>query len=338
MATLLEQELSDKRDFKSAVRQFSTETYSELKDVFDLLHVSQSSTSGPVMQRGSCTPQSLNDKQFLQWQSLLEERTGMYINIYHRSLLESNLVIRMREINCSDFDEYYSKVCSKPDGIVEWNILLDRVMVQETRFYRNPESLALFSNHLEKILQANKLQNESRPLNIWSVGCSSGEEPYTLAILCQEAMNKSNCSSSFGITATDISLPVLAKAREGIYNSRRLLDLKSELIDRYFNALDGNKFQIIDSLKKKVCFSMANLIDTYKSPLRNMDIIYCQNVLIYFRKECKHIILDSLVERLTPGGLLVLGQGEALGWHNDRVSRVADNQTLAYIRQHTQEH
>jgi len=83
---------------------------------------------------------------------------------------------------------------------------------------------------------------------------------------------------------------------------------------------------------------MANMLDLEKSPLRNMDVIYCQNVLIYFRKERTHIILDSLVERLTPGGLLVIGQGEALDWHNSRVSRVADNQTLAYIRQNTQEH
>jgi chemotaxis protein methyltransferase CheR/type IV pilus assembly protein PilK len=151
-------------------------------------------------------------------------------------------------------------------------------------------------------------------------------------------LNKLQNFRSFGITATDISLPVLTKAREGIYNARKLLDLKSELIDRYFEALDGNKFKIKPPLKNKVCFSMANMINIEKSPLRNMDVIYCQNVLIYFRKECKHRILDSLVERLAPGGLLIIGQGEALGWHNSFVSRVPDNQTLAYIRQTTQEH
>ena len=233
-----------------------------------------------------------------------------------------------------DFDEYYNKVCAKPDGIVEWSILLDRIMVQETRFYRNPESLALFSNYLENISS----HKETKAINIWSVGCSSGEEPYTLAILCQEILNTLQSSRSYGITATDISLPVLAKAREGLYNARKLLDLKSELIDSYFEALDGNKFKIKSPLKNKVCFSMANMIDIEKSPLRNMDVIYCQNVLIYFRKERKHIILNSLVERLAPGGLLIIGQGEALDWHNSLVSRVPDNQTLAYIRQTTQEH
>ena len=293
-------------------------------------------TSESFMHWESSTPLSLNDGQLSQWQTLLEERTGMYINIHHRSLLESNLIIRMREIDCLDFDEYYSKVCTKPDGIVEWSILLDRIMVQETRFYRNEESLSLFSNYLEKTLEDKQKIQGLNAINIWSVGCSSGEEPYTLAILCQELLNKLQNTCSFGITATDISLPVLAKAREGIYNARKLLDLKSELIVKYFDALDGNKFEIKSPLKKSVCFSMANMIDIEKSPLRNMDVIYCQNVLIYFLKERKHIILDSLVERLAPGGLLIIGQGEALDWHNSLVSRVADNQTLAYIRQTTQ--
>lgn len=338
MAMLLNQELTDSCLLKGAIRETSTIALSKIEDIFEQASLSQFLTSEPFMHWEPYPSPSLNDSQFLQWQTLLEERTGMYINIYHRSLLESNLIIRMREIECADFDEYYKKVCSKPDGIVEWSILLDRIMVQETRFYRNSESLSLFSSYLNKKLERNLIDKKTHPFNIWSVGCSSGEEPYTLAILCQEALSNADSLCSFGITATDISLPVLAKAREGIYNTRKLLDLKSVLIDKYFNALDGNKFQVKESLKKNVCFSMANMIDIEKSPLRNLDVIYCQNVLIYFRKERKHIILDSLVERLAPGGILIIGQGEALDWHNALVTRVADRQTLAYIRQTTQEH
>lgn len=337
MAMLLNQKLSDSCLFEDAIRETSKNTLSEMENIFEQTPMSLLLTNEPFMYWESNPSPLLSDSQFLQWQSLLEQRTGMYINIHHRSLLESNLIIRMREVEYSDFDEYYKKVCSKPDGIVEWSILLDRIMVQETRFYRNPESLALFSRYLTETLESGKQNKNTHPLNIWSVGCSSGEEPYTLAILCQEALIKADSNCSFGITATDISLPVLTKAREGVYNARRLLDLQSVLIDKYFYALDGNKFQIKDSLKKKVCFSMANMIDIEKSPLRNLDVIYCQNVLIYFRKERKYIILDSLVERLAPGGLLVIGQGEAFDWHNDLVTRVADSQTLAYIRKTTQD-
>lgn len=338
MATLLDNALPDSRLYLSAISNISTKIQSKIGQFFTPIALSQSSTSETFMHGESSTFSSLNDGQFSQWQALLEERTGMYINISHRSLLESNVIIRMREIGCPDVDEYYKNVCSKPDGIVEWSILLDRIMVQETRFYRNAESLELFANYLEEKLLNTSGKTQTQAINIWSVGCSSGEEPYTLAILCQEVLNTLQSHCSFGITATDICLPVLAKAREGIYNARKLLDLKSELIDNYFDALDGNKFEIKQPLKKNVCFSMANMIDIEKSPVRNMDVIYCQNVLIYFRKERKEIILDSLVERLAPGGLLIIGQGEALDWHNALVSRVPDNQTQAYIRHTLQEH
>lgn len=271
----------------------------------------------------------LSDAQFLQWQALLEDRTGMYVSFYHRSLLQSNLIIRMREIECSNFDNYYSRVCAKPSGIVEWSILLDRLMVQETRFYRNPESLLLFQDFLESRINSN---STTQSLNIWSVGCSSGEEPYTLAILCQEAIKKYRKICTFGVTATDISLPVLSKAREAIYSSRKLLDMNQEHIDLYFDQLNKDIFKVSDQIKQKVCFSMANMIEVDKSPLRNMDAIYCQNVLIYFRKERKQIILDCLVERLAPGGILVIGQGEAVDWENPLVTRVDNNQTLAFTR------
>lgn len=334
MAMLLNHECFKSGLNNAAFKQVQQETFSNFNVFFDQISVSPLLTSEPNMRWDSGKLPALNDSQFAQWQSLLESRTGMYIDVSHRSLLESSLTIRMREIESSDYDEYYKKVCSKPDGIVEWNIFLDRVLVKETRFYRNPESLSLVSKHLGKMLQ----EKDKHALNIWSVGCSSGEEAYTLAILCEEAIKANKAQASYGVTATDISLPVLAKAREGIYNARRLLDLKTALIDSYFTSHEGNKFQVVDTLKKKVCFSMSNMIDIEKSPLRNMDIIYCQNVLIYFKKERKHIILDSLVERLAPGGLLVIGQGEAFGWHNNLVTRVADNQTLAYIRQATHEH
>jgi type IV pilus assembly protein PilK len=271
----------------------------------------------------------LSDAQFLKWQSLLEERTGMYVAKERQSLLQSNLIIRMREIDCLDFDRYYAQVSINPSGIVEWNILLDRFMVQETRFYRDPESLLLFQEFLVA-----RLQNESpnRSLNIWSVGCSTGEEPYTLAILTNEAFLKCHSEPRFGITATDISLPALNKARAATYNTRKLMDMKQSHIVQYFSQKDKDFFEVSDSIKHKVCFSMANMVDVEKSPLRNMDVIYCQNVLIYFRKSCKHTILDSLVQCLAPGGMLIIGQGEAVEWTHSLVSRVENSQTLAFLR------
>lgn len=272
----------------------------------------------------------LSEAQFLQWQTLLESRTGMYLAFERRSLLQSNLTIRMREIDCLDFDQYYALVSAKPTGIVEWNVLLDRLMVQETRFYRNPESLDLFQSFLTSRLNKS---DSKRPINIWSVGCSTGEEPYTLAVLANEVFLKLGREPLFGISANDISLPALGKARNGVYNNRKLLDLGHDLMLRYFEKQGNDYYKVCDEIKRRVCFSMANIVDIEKSPLRNMDAIYCQNVLIYFRKERKHAILDSLVERLAPGGMLVIGQGETVEWQHSKVRRVTNNQTLAFIRQ-----
>ncbi len=268
----------------------------------------------------------LSDAQFLLWQALLEERTGMYVPLERKSLLQSNLIIRMREIGCTNYDQYYAQILPKPSGLLEWSILLDRLMVQETRFYRNSESLQLVKRFLERG------RAKRSPVNIWSVGCCTGEEPYTLAMLAHESLGDGESGAAFGISATDISLPALHKAREGIYNGRKLVDLDPSWVEKYFRKVDGSNYQVADELKRRVCFSMANMVEIDKSPLRHMDVIYCQNVLIYFRKERRHEILDCLIERLAPGGMLVIGQGEATNWTHPWVARVPDNQTLAYLR------
>lgn len=284
---------------------------------------------GRVMSWEPVSPLVLSDTQFFRWQQLLEARTGMYLSAERKPLLQSILNIRMREIECADYDQYLGLVSAKPSGVIEWNILLDRLMIQETRFYRNPDSLDLFTDFVTERIKA---RPSDAPLNVWSVGCSTGEEPYTLAVLCLEIYKKLNRTPVFGVTGTDISLPALKKAHEGSYNARKLLDMQQELVLQYFEREGSTHFRVSDEVKRKVCFSMANIIDTARSPQRNMDVIYCQNVLIYFRKEKVHHILNSLTERLAPGGLLVIGQGEVTDWRHASVYRVSSNQALAFKR------
>lgn len=274
------------------------------------------------------SPSLLSDNQFFRWQQLLEERTGLYLSPERKPLLQSTLNIRMREVECADYDQYLATVSAKPAGVIEWNILLDRMMVQETRFYRNPDSLELFKSFLEQRI----VERGDTSINVWSVGCSTGEEPYTLAVLGLEIYKKLKRNPLFGVTATDISLPALKKANKGVYNARKLLDMNQELVLQYFERESGTHFRVKDEVRRKVCISMANIIDTARSPLRNMDVIYCQNVLIYFRKEKVHGILNSLAERLAPGGLLVIGQGEVTDWRHPAVYRVSSNQALAFKR------
>lgn len=271
----------------------------------------------------------MNETQFQSWQTLLEERTGMYIPFERRSLLQSSLVIRMREIACTDYEEYLGKVLEKPAGVMEWSTLIDRLMVRETRFCRNTESLALVQRFLTKRIVD---KSEGAPVNIWSVGCCTGEEPYSLAIACNEAYLESDRTPRFGVSGTDISLSALQIARAGQYSRRQMSNMDQEWISRYFEQTGEEQFSVQSGLKQKVCFSMSNIVDIEKNPLRNLDVIYCQNVLVYFREEKKIKVLDSLAERLAPGGLLVIAQGETSKWRHQSLEKVDDNLTLAFVR------
>ncbi|MDT4817495.1 Chemotaxis protein methyltransferase [compost metagenome] len=266
--------------------------------------------------------------EFHDWRKLLEERTGVVVNEQRRSFLQTNLSARMRELGVPDYASYYRQVTDGPRGAVEWSTLLDRLTVQETRFFRHPASFALLADYLRGRVE----QGLERPLEIWSVGCSSGEEPYSLAMLAAEALQGTAQPDYYGVTGTDISLSALAKAREGRYGARRLEQLEAQLAERYFQAQDDGRYKIVPSLAARVCCARLNVLELAKAPMSGMDVIFCQNLLIYFRRWRRREILNRLAERLAPGGLMVLGVGEVVGWQHPDLEPVANEQVLAFTR------
>lgn len=273
----------------------------------------------------------ISDEQFELWQTLIEARTGMTIGAARRSYLETSLGIRMREIGLSDYEAYYEQLMAGSAVEREWAILVDRLTVQETSFFRHPSSFALVRAHVAELL----LQNPTRKsLNFWSVGCSTGEEPYSLAMQTDAQLNElKRTKTYFSVMATDISLPTLARARMAIYGERRLHNVPTAWRNKYFFPIEGKKeFQIRDELKKRVAFIQLNIMELDRAPMANMDIIFCQNVLIYFRRFRKRDILTNLAARLAPGGLLVLGLGEAMDWAHPQLVRVDYPDTLAFRR------
>ncbi|NWL76275.1 methyltransferase [Pseudomonas taiwanensis] len=266
--------------------------------------------------------------EFHDWQKLLEERTGVVVSDQRRSFLQTNLSARMRELGVQDYASYYRQVTDGPRGAVEWSTLLDRLTVQETRFFRHPASFELLADYLRKRVEAGL----ARPLEIWSVGCSSGEEPYSLAMVAAEALGETEQPDYFGVTGTDISLNALAKAREGLYGARRLEQLEQALTARYFQAQDDGRYKIVPSLAARVCCARLNVLELAKAPMSGMDVIFCQNLLIYFRRWRRREILNRLAERLAPGGLMVLGVGEVVGWQHPDLEPVANEQVLAFTR------
>ena len=266
--------------------------------------------------------------EFRDWQTLLEERTGVVITEQRRAFLQTNLSARMRELGVADYAAYYRQVTDGPRGAVEWSTLLDRLTVQETRFFRHPASFEVLERHLHEQLQ----RGLERPWELWSVGCSSGEEPYSLAISAAQVLHDSEWPEHFGVTGTDISLNALSKAREGLYGARKLEQLEDDLRRRYFAAQADGRFKVIPSLAARVCCARLNVLELAKAPMSGMDVIFCQNLLIYFRRWRRREILNRLAERLAPGGLLVVGVGEVAGWQHPELIPVADERVLAFTR------
>lgn len=268
----------------------------------------------------------MDEAMFAQWQALLEARVGMQLTPSRKVFLQTHLNIRMREIGSADYADYYQRVIDGPRGAVEWTMLVDHLTVQETSFFRHSDSYQL----VKKYLHNHFSKPTNKAIEFWSVGCSSGEEAYSLAILAEEELSPRGFY--YGVTATDVSLAVLAKAKKAVYAQRKLDNLSEHQKNNYFSRQDDRSYVVKQSVKERVCFAQLNVLNLNKAPMRGMDVIFCQNMLIYFRRWRRKEIVNRLAERLAPGGLLVLGLGEVTDWKHPELERVDDNKTLAFIR------
>lgn len=271
----------------------------------------------------------LNEEQYAQWAALLEERVGVVVPPDRRSFLVTGLKLRMQEIGCRDYQEYYRRLTAS-SGAQEWSTLVDRLTVHETRFFRHRPSLDLVGRHGLPAEAA--ARGSAHTYQVWSVGCATGEETYSLAMLIDSHFAALGGQYYFGITGTDISRPALETARQGLYAERRLADIPHESRQRYCVTREDGRFQIHPELRNRVCFSQLNAVQARKVPYGKMDLIYCQNLLIYFERARRESIVGQLAGHLRPGGLLVLGPGELVGWEHPLLERVRHPDTLAYRR------
>lgn len=276
-------------------------------------------------------PHAMGEEQYRRWLRLLQYRTGIDMHAVRKSYLESILSIRMQEIACPDSESYYQLVSG--EYTPEWSVLIDRLTVHETRFYRHVPSLELLRDHL--LPQLCQGHDGAINLQVLSVGCASGEEAYTLAMLCDEQLARTGRSYYLGVTGTDISAAVLYSARNGVYHRRRLSELPPELLERYTRVLGADHIEVLPELRKRVCFMQMNVRDLAHAPIKPVDIIYCQNMLIYFDQARRREIVTALSAFLKPQGVLVLGVGEVSGWTPPGMERLAYPDILAFRRKAT---
>jgi len=226
-------------------------------------------------------------------------------------MLQARLTKRLKSLNINSFSEYIKYLFSPEGKLNEAIHLFDIISTNKTDFFREP----IHFKYLEQYVQNLLINKKDVFLKIWSAGCSSGEEPYSIAMTLNNLMEKTNIFN-YTILATDISLRMLSIAKKGIYSFEKIKNLPPELIKKYFlkgiNKEQGN-VKIKPELQLKITYRYHNLLDNNNEPdFRSYDIIFCRNVLIYFNKDVQLKVLIKLCNYLKKGGILFIGHSESL--------------------------
>jgi len=253
---------------------------------------------------------TLTDAEFRMFAELVREHAGLDFGEGSRFLLERRLSRRIRELELGSVAAYHYRIRNSSSGPDELPNLIDELTTNETYFFREYSQLRALIDEIFAELQLDREKRGGRPINVWSAGCSSGEEPYSIAILAREAGLKPGVD--IHVYASDISRKMLRKARKGIYRESSFRETDPHLRDKYFVEKD-RLWQISDDLKRDVDFIHLNLLDASKiALLRTMDVILCRNVIIYFNLDTKCQVIRTFYEKLRPGGHLLLGHAESL--------------------------
>jgi chemotaxis protein methyltransferase CheR len=235
---------------------------------------------------------------------------GIYFDDASKFLLERRLSRRLEQHRLKTFEEYYHFLRYDRKRAEELTILVDNLTTNETYFFRESPQLRAFSEEILPELRS--ALADRKILRIWSAGCSTGEEPYTIAMLLLESGNWWN-DWQVEIVGSDINQRVLHTARKGVYKKSAHRVTSPEMLAKYFIEEDKGDYRIVDKVKELVSFSSVNLLDPAKTSLiSNMDIIFCRNVIIYFDKEAKKKVIESFSNKLREGGYLLLGHSESL--------------------------
>jgi len=257
---------------------------------------------------------TITDEEFKQLRDFIYDQSGIYIADNRKYLVENRLAGRLKELNLKSYNEYYYFLRYDSGRRQELNRLFESVTTNETSFYRNPPQLRVFQTKvLPDILEEQRKKGNKR-LNIWSAGCSTGEEPYTLAMIILETLRNETASWKIKITANDLSEAVLQSARRGVYNEYTLRTTPKEIIGKYFTK-EGNAYKVKPEVKRLVSFGQINLSDRLAvKRVERSQIVFCRNVIIYFDDDMKKRVISAFYDNLLPGGVLLIGHSESL--HN----------------------
>ena len=251
----------------------------------------------------------LPEDDFRLLRELISNYCGIYFADDSRYLLERRLGHRLKAHGLETFRDYYRFLLYNRGRSQELSEIIDILTVNETYFFREQK---VFDALVEEILpEMRRMRPDVRRFRIWSAGCASGEEPYTIAIMVLEKALKFS-GLEVEIIGSDINQRVLQKARKGVYTSNSFRGVDDYFMKKYFVEEDGS-WRIKDAVRKLVSFTHVNLLDQEKVRFAGtMDVVFCRNVLIYFNQESKRRVVDGFHQIMNDGGYLLLGHAESL--------------------------
>lgn len=272
----------------------------------------------------------MSDNEFKLWQLLIEEHCGLYFRESKSDFLSSKLWHRIKLLGITTYSNYYNYIVFNPKGKEEWEKLVELLVINETSFFRHTSSFDVLANSIVP-----KLINSAGKTSIsaWSAGCATGEEAYSLVMTLLDFLETYNLEVF--VLGTDISELVLEKARNAVYKTTILKQVSPYHKEKYLDFVKEDSkyfYKIKDKVKNFIKFSKVNLNRLVDFPVLEQDIIFCQNVLIYFQHEQQIKVIKQLGQRLKIGGFLFLGPGEIVELKIDYLQKLTFDDCLIYQR------
>lgn len=311
----------------------------------------------------------MSTQDFRVWRDLIQKRSGMYFPDNRQRYLHQCLRRRIRFLKMKSYNDYYHYVAYSSAGESEWKELLEHLIILETSFFRHLPSFDALRRQVLPQLVADKLSRGVNNISFWSAGCSTGQEAYSLAMVLREysaqnlsksdphkSINSNSDETSHSpfdrdtlqsprsvkkrswqirVTGSDISRRGIKVAQQGRYKPHELGFIPDQYLDKYLTrnkSQAGDSFKIVDQIKSLVKFNYIDLNDLSNFWITPQDVIFCQNVLIYFAPQRRNEIISNLCQHLNSGGYLFLAPTEAVGLELPEVKRVKCGEALVYRR------
>jgi chemotaxis protein methyltransferase CheR len=270
---------------------------------------------------------------FNKWRQFIYDKTGIYFQDNKKYLLQNKLLKRIQFLKLNGYLDYLNYLITSPGAKEEMKYLFDAITINETFFFRNqPQLDALVLKIFPEIISVKKNLNQ-KTVRIWSAASSSGEEAYSVAMVINEFILPKYPDIKFEILGTDISSKALETAIKGIYNEYSIRNMPMQFLKKYFKKID-NLYEILPNIRSMVEFKFLNLNDEIAMmSIKNFDIIFCANVLIYFDKNSKIKVINNLYKILNRPGYLFLGYSESMHGISEAFKIVSFPKTIGYKKE-----